>query len=320
MSDGRKTPEELKRDYMAHGYSVVAFTDHEAFIRHNDLTDENFLALNGYELDVSEPPRGDGEDSRTCHICFVALSPDTALDPCYHREKYFWGNCAKYRDRVVYDTSAPDFERVYSQEGINEMIKRGVEGGFFVTYNHPAWSLESYPEYSRYSGMNAMEMANYSSFRDGWEEDNGHCYDDLLNQGKRLFCIATDDNHNRAPDTDPGGDSYGGYINIAAKELSYGAIADALKAGRFYASLGSNFETAPEILSLEYEDGKVRISTSPARSIQLIQNLRCCHKINSKPGEYLTCAEFEVDGRAKWFRLVVTDDRGYKSYTNAYFT
>ncbi|MCR5782722.1 MAG: CehA/McbA family metallohydrolase [Clostridia bacterium] len=320
ISDGRKTPEELKRDYMAHGYSIIAFTDHEAFIRHNDLTDEDFLALNGYELDADEHGRSDGEDGRTCHICFVALSPDTEIDPCYHRTDYFWGNCANYRDRVVYDKNAPDYVRLYSAEGINDMIKRGVEGGFFVTYNHPAWSLESFPEYSRYRGMHAMEIANYSSFCAGWEEDNGRCYDDFLNQGKRIFCIATDDNHNRNPDPNPMCDSYGGYINIAASKLSYEAVAEALRSGYFYASLGSNYDTAPEILSLEYEDGKVRIKTSPAKSIQMIQNIRRCHKVNAEQNGCVTEAEFEVHKRAKWFRLVVTDDKGHKSYTNAYFT
>ncbi len=317
FSDGRKTPEEIKRDYMAHGYSIVAFTDHQAFIRHNDLTDDNFLALNGYELDLNERRRTDGEDARTCHICFVALSPDTVIDPCYHRTEYIDD---KYRDQIAYNKDSPDFVRVYSGEGINELIRRGVDGGFFVTYNHPAWSLESYPEYSRYSGMHAVEIANYGCVCEGWEDDNGHCYDDLLNQGKRIFCIAADDNHNRNPDISPRGDSYGGYVNIAADALTYEAVAEALKTGRFYASLGTNYESAPEILSLEYEDGKVRIKTSPAKHIQIIHNTRCCRRLNAVPGRYVTEAEFDVHDRAKWFRLVVTDERGHKSYTNAYFT
>ena len=40
----------MKEFYKAHGYSAIAFTDHEAFITHNDLTDDSFVALNGYEL------------------------------------------------------------------------------------------------------------------------------------------------------------------------------------------------------------------------------------------------------------------------------
>ena len=47
VSDGHLTPEEIKRVYMENGYSIVAFTDHEILLPHNELTDENFLAVTG---------------------------------------------------------------------------------------------------------------------------------------------------------------------------------------------------------------------------------------------------------------------------------
>ena len=47
LSDGRKTVEQIREDYMTHGYSIVAFTDHDVFLRHNDLSHDGFLALNG---------------------------------------------------------------------------------------------------------------------------------------------------------------------------------------------------------------------------------------------------------------------------------
>ena len=54
VSDGRLSPKELKNEYMKKGYSVIAYTDHETFIRQNHLTDENFVALNGVELGASK--------------------------------------------------------------------------------------------------------------------------------------------------------------------------------------------------------------------------------------------------------------------------
>lgn len=45
LSDGKKTPEQIKKDYLAHGYSIVAFTDHDKYYPHNDLTDDRFIAL-----------------------------------------------------------------------------------------------------------------------------------------------------------------------------------------------------------------------------------------------------------------------------------
>ena len=45
ISDGELTPEEVKRVFSDHGYSIVAFTDHEIIVPHNDLTDEQFWRL-----------------------------------------------------------------------------------------------------------------------------------------------------------------------------------------------------------------------------------------------------------------------------------
>ena len=49
ISDGNRTPEEIKSAYKAHGYSIVAYTDHDVFIPHPELCDESFLALNSME-------------------------------------------------------------------------------------------------------------------------------------------------------------------------------------------------------------------------------------------------------------------------------
>ena len=42
VSDGLWTPEEIKERYMAEGYSVVAYTDHDVLIPHKELTDDSF--------------------------------------------------------------------------------------------------------------------------------------------------------------------------------------------------------------------------------------------------------------------------------------
>ena len=55
-SDGAKTPEELKEMYRAHGYSILAITDHETPQSHTDLTDEDFLMLTGYECYIRTSP------------------------------------------------------------------------------------------------------------------------------------------------------------------------------------------------------------------------------------------------------------------------
>lgn len=54
ISDGSLTPEEIKKIYSDKGYSVVAYTDHDILLDKQHLTDKNFLALNGFEVEINE--------------------------------------------------------------------------------------------------------------------------------------------------------------------------------------------------------------------------------------------------------------------------
>lgn len=309
VSDGAKTPEELKEMYMAHGYSIIAYTDHNALISHNDLTDGKFLALNGVELDITQSGR-EFSELKTCHLCYISLSPDNLTQICYHREKYDIGNTPKYRNQIKYDESKADFIREYTPECINGMIAEGRRNGFFVTYNHPAWSLETLNEYGKYHGMNAMEICNYGCMEEGYPDYNEKEYDDILRCGEKIFCIAADDNHNWRED------SFGGFTVINADRLDYSSVADALSDGRFYAS------EKPEIYGLWYEDGKIGIECSECASIRLNTGIRRTEIVYAdKSGEKpLTSAVFGVNGTDRYVRITVTDFSGRHANTNAYFT
>lgn len=320
ISDGHKTPEEVKQLYASHGYSIVAYTDHNVLLSHEYLNDDNFLALNGYEINVNDPFNFNYPRTKKCHLNLIALEPDNLTQVCYHRTKYSTGNSKLYRDRVKFDPELSDYVRIYSGDGINDIIARGREAGFFVTYNHPTWSLESYPDYSNYHGMNAMEIVNYGCVIMGYEDDNGRVYDDLLNQGKQIFCLSTDDNHNAHPDDDPLSDSLGGYTMIAASALDYRQVTKALEDGMFYSVQGTTTHKGPEILSLVYEDGTLTVKTTAARRIQLVTSARCKGKMKAaRDGEALFEAKFAINPDEVWFRVVVTDSEGGKAYTNAYF-
>ena len=311
ISDGRLTPEQLKKAYMEHGYSILAYTDHDALIGHNDLTDENFLALNGFEVEITE---GMGDMGKDCHICFVALKPDNLIQPCYHRTEYMYTNEKNYRDQVLFDESKPDFERIYSPECISQMMKEGRDNGFFVTYNHPTWSMETYNEYSKYEHMHAMEICNYGCVAYGWPEYNEKEYDEMLRCGKRIFCISADDNHNCHPPQSRHYDSFGGFIMVKAERLEYKTVTDALLAGNFYASQG------PEIYDLWLEDEKLYITCSNASSIVLGTGRRRVKAVYRENGEALTKACFDIKKEDIYVRITVTDHSGLHANNNAYFT
>ena len=314
VSDGCRTPEELKKEYMDKGYSIIAYTDHNVLIAHPELSDENFLPLNGYEVDITESKDAGWKDLKTCHICFIALEPNNLTQVCYHRELYLTRNAVNYRDQIVYDESKPDFVREYTPECISEMMKTARENGFFVTYNHPAWSLENYNEYCSYEHMHAMEICNYGSVIAGYADKNERVYDDMLQSGKRIYCIGADDNHNGKPADSRHYDSFGAFTVIKADKLEYNTITDALVAGNFYASQG------PEIYDLWLENDEIHITCSDADRIVLNTGHRRASMALSENGKPLNEAAFKVLPDDIYVRLTVIDEKGYPAHTNAYFT
>ncbi len=310
VSDGTLTPAQMKALYQSRGYSVLAFTDHELMVPHHELTDEGFLAITGFELGFDEGWRSDFLQARVCDLCVLALDPENELQPCYHRTKYV---APEKRALVKFDENEPDFEREYNADCINEAIRICREKGFFVTYNHPHWSLERHAQYEKYTGMNAMEICNYSSLIDGYNEYNGEIYDDFLHQNKRIFVLGTDDNHNRRDPASRMWDSFGAFTMIKAPELSYRAVTKALAQGHFYASQG------PEIFGLWLEDGVLHVDCAPADRVFCTTAQRRCMSRYGENGGPVTHAAFELKPQDVYFRVTVTDARGLHADTNAYF-
>jgi len=310
MSDGHMTPEETKQAYIEQGYSIVAFTDHEILFPQNHLTEETFLALNGVEHDLEEKERFD-RTGKKCHFCCIALEPDNHLTPCPDESKFqrFQGNLDHlhhYRPQPGTET----FPRAYRPESINALMAEIKKYGFFITYNHPDWSLEEQDTYCQYEGMDAMEICNYGCIALGYDEYNPKAYDALLRRGRKIYCLANDDNHNKPGRND---DSFGGWTMIKADNLEYRTITKALEAGHFYASQG------PEIYDLWIENGTVHITCSPAAKIMFTTGQRHRQVTFAPQGETITAASFALDPQDLYFRVTVEDHKGKPANTNAYF-
>lgn len=179
--------------------------------------------------------------------------------------------------------------------------------GFFAVYNHPAWSLHDYTDWSQYDEMDALEILNGGSIREGFCDASHIVYDGLLRQGKKLFAVAGDDNHQSY-------DTGLAYTVIRAENLSYEAVAAALKNGNFYASQG------PEIKELYVENNMVHITCSPAQKITFNTGIRHAGAAYPEEGETTVCeASFKILPHDKYFRLTVTGPDGKTAYTNAYY-
>lgn len=308
VSDGKLSPEEIKKIYKEKGYSIVAYTDHEVLVPHSELTDDDFLAMHGYELAVPDTNEEIPYPKRKiCHMCFVALDPDNVQQVCYHRTKYLYANAANQRDIIKFDENEPDFEREHTHKCINTMMKKGRDSGFFVTYNHPGWTLENYTDYIGYNHMHAMEICNNGCLVSGYVDYNEKEYDDMLRAGKRIYCIATDDNHNSR------NDSFGAWTMIKADNLEYKSVAQALLKGNFYSSQG------PEIYELWVEKGKICIKCSEVRRIVLNTDSRHVADVTACDGEFVRYAEFDILPDDIYVRITLTDYEGKHANTNAYF-
>lgn len=314
VSDGKKTPEELKEIYMNMGYSIIAYTDHDVLIPHTELNDESFLALHGFEMEVMNKYGSCSmRDTKRCDMGLIALEQDNLIQPCWHRELYLFANAKLYREQVQFDENERNYYRSYTPECISDMMTTCREKGFFVTLNHPTWSREDYSNYSKYEGLHAVEMFNGGCLKTGYEEYNPRVYDDILRTGKKIYCTAGDDNHNTKEPDSVYSDSGVAFTMIKADKLEYRTITKALEAGHFYASEG------PEIYELYVEDNRVHIKCSPAAQITCNYDKRGAGNILAENGQLVTEADFNADPKFGYFRITVKDERGFHACTNAYF-
>ncbi len=288
VSDGALSPEELKNAYKQHGYSILAITDHFKLEDHSDLNDDDFLMITGCELAIVEPGDFEFKFKKCSHLNLYSRDP--------HRTNLF------------------DFTTEYTADSINEIISSANKNGFLVCCNHPTWSMEELSQLLQYNGLFAMEIYNTLSVSYGIDEYNIHEYDAMVRAGKKIFCIAADDCHGNLPETHPYCDMFGGFVNIAAKELTYNAIFTALQNGDFYASYG------PEIFELYIEDGIARIKCSPVREVKAVTGTRRSARaaISKNSDDFITEAEFAVCPDNKYIRFEITDKNGNKACTRAY--
>lgn len=312
LSDGKRTPEELKKMYKAQGYSILSITDHEVPKSHADLDDEDFITVTGYEAYIRDNPDAVYDVYKSeIHLNLIAKEQSNEKYVCYNPKysKYL----SKNADISTYVRVGSEETREYSIEYINKFIKTANENGYLVTHNHPVWSFEKEDAIMQYEGIWSMEMCNYSSFLINRTEYNAALYDKLLKSGKRLFCHGSDDNHNGAPDGSPMSDSFGSFTVIMPEEFTYSSIIEAMEKGNFYASMGPTFS------EISVEGNKVHVECSPVKVILIQTGSKTPKRVYAENGETICSADFEIDARANYFRISIQDEQGRFADTRGFF-
>lgn len=308
ISDGQLTLEETKKMYMEKGYSIVAFTDHEVMVPHNDLTDENFLAITSTEISFNITYEREFTYNKVYHLNFYSKDPLKDWYNTFTRKRLWLKQSEPY---ITCKQEEIDFPRVYSTECVNQIIKKAKEDGCLVSYNHPVWSLQNYSDYIGLKGLWGVEWFNTGCVIAGYI-DTIQPIDDLLRVGENVFPLATDDAHELSH-------CFGGWVNVKSTSLDYDTVFKALENGDFYSSTG------PEIKELYIEDGLIYIHTSPVSKIILTTERRHTEFINGKNlingiidiNSYLNKSKQNVNDN-QYIRITVIDKYGKTAYTRGY--
>lgn len=297
LSDGRMTAEQVAKWYKAHGYSIVAFTDHSKYAVHSELCSDDFIAIAGVEssflcLDPNNKPL----KYKLCHINFLAKDPATSkFEP----------------EEMTYETGV-----------INRYIAKMKRNGFLCTLNHPEWSLQSTEEINSLEGLDGFEVYNNHGYvLDNSGNGQSH-YTIFINSGKRAWAVATDDNHvgflDNGEINKSINDTCGGWIMVSMPKLSYENFIKAFESGSFYASSG------PELYNvfIDEERDVLVVDCSPVKHL-LVKGIHTMRAFRvDAPDDSVTHAEIPLGDIRKKEPLIrieaVTSDMK-RAYSQPYW-
>ncbi len=279
-SDGEPSPAELCAHYAGAGFDVLAITDHWHVTGGEH---EGLVVIPSSELSANAPtPSGEAE----------ALALGVAELP-------------EAREPFV---------------DIEAMAAWIAARGGVPVLCHPYWSGLRAEHVLAAPSLAALEVWNGGSeVQQGNGLSSVH-WDEVLQQGRLLPAVATDDCH------EPGRDSGFGWTWVLAVERTASAVLEALRHGRSYASAG------PRLLAVDADADGVVVRCSPARSVRLRSGPwdGCAANADPAAGDWrglalerdedglLTAARLERPEQWQWGRVEVEDAAGRRAWGNPF--
>ncbi len=178
------------------------------------------------------------------------------------------------------------------------------EAGGVAILAHPLWSVTNPADCLDLRGLSGAEIYNTVSGLpwNGERADSSVYFDIWASQGKFLRCMAADDSHFY------NGEQTRSFTMVNARELSAGAVRDAIRSGNFYASQGPRFR------SIKIGGGEVRVECSPVGTILFNSNTVWCgdRVFTGK----LTEAAYKIKPTDRYVRVVLIDDAGKRAWSS----
>ena len=275
-SDGALSPEDVVKHYQQLGYDFICLSDHL-------WTNKDYCA----------PDVLDSSSLNTANFITIPSAEIHCLGKKYVRDG-LW--------HIVANGLPLDFLPASDQETAPELVNRALQAGAFVTIAHPDWYMLTLDELMSVSHAHGVEIFNNSCHIEAGRGGGIAAADYLLQEKHKIVLTATDDSHFRI------NDAGGGWVMVAAKELSEQALLDALKKGQYYSSTGV------EILKFSINEKKVQLVCSPASHV-CVAGSGSSSKYHN--GQNLTSVELDLTNfNSDWFRITIIDCIGRCAWTN----
>jgi hypothetical protein len=177
--------------------------------------------------------------------------------------------------------------------------------GAFIGIAHPAWYTLTPADALTIEAAHAVEAYNTNCAACNDRGDSWHLYEMLLARGRRLMAYATDDAH-----FDPVlPDSFGGWVQVKATELTPESLLASLLAGHFYSSQG------PEIHDIQLEVNGVAVACSPCSTVLVTG--QGSYAVVRHGAEITSCTLPVSMMEAKsYLRVTVIDAAGRRAWSN----
>jgi hypothetical protein len=179
------------------------------------------------------------------------------------------------------------------------------EQGGWVILAHPCWTGHTFEEAAR-GDFHGVEIYNHVCRWLNGKGDGLAYWQAMLRENGGVLGLACDDAHIRPEH--PGWN--GGWVMVQAPSLTRDAVMAALRAGRFYSSMG------PSFLKIEGDESRVHIETSPVRFVRLVGPAYLGQRVGSFEGPMLTEADFEIPQDWAYAYLEIEDGCGRRAWTN----
>jgi len=281
-SDGKGDPADVMRLHKENGYDFIAITDHRFYNFRSFAPETGLTVIPGMEMDCGLPGPG-------IH-CFheVCIGPEKDKGNGYEQDQRF------------------ESARATCEEEFQPVLDEIHANGNLTIYCHPQWSNTPAHEFDGLRGNIAMEVWNSGCvIEDDIDYDNGFIWDELLQNGVKMWAVATDDGHAMNQHCK-------GWVMVNAKN-DVGSILQALRDGAFYASTG------PEIYDFRIENGKAVVECSEAEHITFYFGKRPGGMTRAEEGGSVTRAERAIAPGMPYVRASVVDKRGRRAWTNPIF-